>query len=238
MVLSLLSLGVMTSWSEVKTAATPLKKSLIDGSGPGWKILTGEDFVNVNCRPNTWKWTADQVHCNGEVVGVVRMKKPLKNFEFVCEWKHLSHAGNSGIFAWAGLDSIEKITGVEGKLPEGIEFQILDLGYEADWLKSKGKPADWFTSHGDVFPTGQAKMKPFAPVAPNGKRSFPTKRLTKGVNEWNHYYIRAINGEVRLWVNGEEVSGGNQCDPAEGFLCLESEGSAIDFRNLRLRVLP
>ena len=67
-------------------------------------------------------------------------------------------------------------------------------------------------------------MKPFPPTSPNGERSFPRKKLSKGVGEWNHYYIRAINGEVRLWVNGEEVSGGNDCDPRTGYLCLESEG--------------
>jgi hypothetical protein len=75
-------------------------------------------------------------------------------------------------------------------------------------------------------------------LSPNGSRSFPRKQLAKGHGEWNHYYIRAINGEIRLWVNGEEVSGGNGCDPAEGYLCLESEGSPIHFRKLRLRELP
>ena len=33
------------------------------------------------------------------------------------------------------------------------------------------------------------------------------------MGEWNHYYVRAINGEIRLWVNGEEVSGGTGCEP-------------------------
>ncbi|WP_343123375.1 DUF1080 domain-containing protein [Verrucomicrobium sp. BvORR106] len=70
------------------------------------------------------------------------------------------------------------------------------------------------------------------------KRSFPRKNLSKGVNEWNHYYVRAINGEVRLWVNGEEVSGGTKIQPATGYLCLESEGSPVEFRNLRIRELP
>jgi 3-keto-disaccharide hydrolase len=85
---------------------------------------------------------------------------------------------------------------------------------------------------------GQSKMTPFPPVAPNGKRSFPSKELSKGVGEWNHYYIRAINGEIRLWVNGEEVSGGTGCDPRMGYLCLESEGSPVEFRGLRIRELP
>ena len=156
----------------------------------------------------------------------------------VCEWKHKKHAGNSGVFVWASQASIDKLAAGKGALPDGIEVQVLDLGYETNWEKQKGKPSDWFTSHGDVFPTGPAKMKPFPPVAANGRRSFPTKNLTKGINEWNHYYIRAINGDVRLWVNGEEVSGGTNCDPANGYLCLESEGSPIEFKNLRIRVLP
>ena len=43
---------------------------------------------------------------------------------------------------------------------------------------------------------------------------------------------------VRLWVNGEEVSGGEGISPAAGYLCLESEGAPIEFKNIRLRVLP
>ena len=56
--------------------------------------------------------------------------------------------------------------------------------------------------------------------------------------QWSHYYIRCINGEVRLWVNDEEVSGGTACLPSEGFLGLESEGSPMEFKNLRIRELP
>jgi hypothetical protein len=81
-------------------------------------------------------------------------------------------------------------------------------------------------------------MIPFPPIAPDGKRAFPRKQLSKGVGEWNHNYVRAINGEVRLWVNGEEVSGGKDCSPATGFLCLESEGAPVEFRALKLRELP
>ena len=35
-------------------------------------------------------------------------------------------------------------------------------------------------------------------LSPEGSRSFPRKNLSKGINEWNHYYVRAINGEIRL----------------------------------------
>lgn len=81
-------------------------------------------------------------------------------------------------------------------------------------------------------------MTPIGKTSPNGSRSFPRKELSKDHGHWNHYYIRAMNGEVRLWVNGHEVSGGTDCDPATGYLCLESEGSPIHFKNLHIRELP
>jgi hypothetical protein len=212
-------------------------KAVIDGTGPGWKSLGESDFQNVNTDPDTWTWKDDGVHCKGTPVGVTRSKKPYTNFELVATWRHLKSGGNSGIFLWA---SEEALTGLKPNSlpPGGIEVQVLDHGYAEQYEKQTGKKSDWFTTHGDVFPVGKSNMKPFPPVAPDGKRSFPTKNLSKGINEWNHYYVRAINGEVRLWVNGEEVSGGSDCDPKTGFLCLESEGAPVEFKGLRIRELP
>ncbi|MEY3173354.1 MAG: hypothetical protein RLZZ436_1268 [Planctomycetota bacterium] len=215
-------------------AATPAAR--IDGTGLGWVTLGEADFTNVNCDPDTWSFPNGEIHCTGSPVGVMRTKKEYRNLELVVEWRHLKPAGNSGVFLWASEKNLAALK--RGGLPEGIEVQILDHGYSENYKKQTGKEPDWFTTNGDVFPTGAARMTPFPPVAPNSSRSFPRKNLSLGSPQWNHYYIRAVNGEVRLWVNGEEVSGGTGCAPASGFLCLESEGSPIEFRNLRIRELP
>jgi len=217
-------------------APEPAPRAFIDGMGPGWMALGESNFVNVNCAPETWSWKDGVAHCTGRPIGILRSTQQYTNFEFVVEWQHLRPAGNSGVFVWATEKSINALKGPG--LPQGIEVQVLDVAYVEQYEKSQKKKADWFTGHGDVFPTGNSKMIPFPPVAPNGKRSFPSKNLSKGVGEWNHYYVRAINGEVRLWVNGEEVSGGTGCDPRTGYLALESEGSPVEFRNLRIRLLP
>jgi len=225
--------------AEQPAADADLPHACIDGNGPGWVELGDGDLVNVNCAEDTWKWKDGVLYCTGKPTGVARTVKRYTNFELVCLWNHRRHAGNSGIFVWTTDASLEQLAAA-GKpgLPKGIEVQVLDPGYEENWEKShNGQPSDWFTSHGDVFPVG-VKMKPFPPLSANGSRSFPTKRLVKPHGQWNHYYIRALNGEVRLWVNGEEVSGGNDCDPREGHLCLESEGAPIEFKHLRIRELP
>jgi hypothetical protein len=167
-------------------------------------------------------------------VGVIRTKKPIADFEMSLEWRHLSDGGNSGVFLWApkaALDSIKP-----GQLPPGgIEVQVLDHGFTAQYEASSGKKADWFTTDGDVFPVGSSTMKPFPPTAPRGSRSFPKERHSLGTPAWNHYFIRAVKGEVRLWVNGHEVSGGSDCNPSSGYLCLESEGAPVEFRRMKIR---
>jgi hypothetical protein len=232
--------GAVAAWVVLVAAASGddgPPRAYVDGTGPGWVALGEADFAAVNCAPETWTWKDGGVHCTGTPVGVIRTVKPYRNFEMVATWRHLKAGGNSGVFVWAPPEALEGLK--PDALPRGgIEVQVLDHGYAEQYRKDTGKEPDWFTTNGDVFPVGTSRMTPFAPVSPDGSRSFPRKALSKGVNEWNHYYIRAINGEVRLWVNGEEVSGGSGCLPAEGFLCLESEGSPVEFRDLRIRELP
>ena len=217
--------------------APSIPRAFVDGTGPGWRTLGEADFVTANGDPDTWTWKDGVVHCSGRPVGVARTREPLTNFELVAQWRHLRSGGNSGFFVWVAPEFLE---GLEpGRLPRGgIEVQVLDHGFAEQYEKKTGKKGDWFTTHGDVFAVKKSKMTPFPPVSPKGDRSFPSKHLSKGVNEWNHYYVRCINGEVRLWVNGEEVSGGTGCEPRQGYLCLESEGSPVEFRQIRIRELP
>ena len=224
----------------------PIVRAFITGEEHGFREFGEADFRNVNCAKDTWTWKDGILYCTGKPTGVLRTQKEYTNFEMVCQWRHRRNAGNSGIFVWSPKDRLDKMekAGRPG-LPIGIEVQVLDLGYTESYVKQYKKPATWFTCHGDVFSVGSASMEPFPPVGAvlPGKhftlhRSFPSKNLSRGVDQWNHYYIRAINGEVRLWVNGEEVSGGTNCKPRTGYVCLESEGAPVEFRNIRLRELP
>jgi hypothetical protein len=229
--------------------ATPLASAHV--TGEGWTVLTLADFEVVNGEADTWTEREGVIVGTGKPLGGARTLEPYTNFELVLEWRHLEHAGNSGVFLWCPESAFTDLP--KGELPRsGIEVQVLDLGYEDEWLRTKGARSDWFTSHGDVFPVGTSTMQPFTPRIeyrapdgstyavgqPEGSRSFPTRRLTRPLGEWNHYYVRAINGEVRLWVNGEEVNGGTRCQPASGYLALEAEGARIEYRNFRLRELP
>jgi len=222
-----------------QTNATPQSPyAFIDGAGPGFRQLGEQDFAPVNSAADTWSWRDGVLYCTGRPTSVLRTAELYSNFEVSIEWNHRQHGGNSGMFIWADADVIQRMTDAgQPGLPNGIEVQMLDPGYAEVYLQRRpGGDTSWFTSHGDVFPVRQT-MTPFPPLSPDGSRSFPSEDRVREHGNWNHYYVRAINGEVRLWVNGKEVSGGNNCSTTTGYICLESEGAPIEFRNIRIREL-
>lgn len=228
-------LGACAGAGSVPGEAGPAAR--IDGAGPGWVALGEQDFVDVNGAPDTWTFDGELIRTTGEPIGVIRTRREYTNFELVVEWRHLTPGGNSGIFAWVPPDAIDDLP--PGELPDaGIEVQMLDHGYRAQYEARSGRPGDWFTSHGDIFAVGRSRLDPFPPLSPDGSRSFPRHERSRGAGEWNHYYVRGINGEIRLWVNGVEVSGGRDARPATGYLCLEAEGAPVEMRGLRIRELP
>ena len=221
------------------SAPAPLsdRAAHIDGTEPGWVALGESDFVDVNGAPDTWSFDGDLIRTTGEPIGVMRTREEVGNFELVVEWRHLTEGGNSGIFAWVPADALHDLQ--PGNLPDaGIEIQMLDHGYRDEYRQRTGQEGEWFTSHGDVFAVGRSELNPFPPLSPDGSRSFPREEHSRGAGEWNHYYVRGINGEIRLWVNGVEVSGGSDARPASGYLCLEAEGAPMEMRGLRIRELP
>ena len=73
------------------------------------------------------------MHCTGNPFGGLRSVKIYKNFEMVLEWRDNKYSGNAGIFIWCPrkvLDTLHR-----GRLPQGIEIQILDLGYEENFFE-------------------------------------------------------------------------------------------------------
>jgi len=165
----------------------------------------------------------------GLPIGVIRSDRMYENFILEFDWRHMKSGGNSGCFAWS-----DGLPHVGGPFPRGIEVQVLDPGFAAT---HKGEN-EWYTCQGDLFPVQGATMTPFGRISKTGARSFPIEDRTKPSPEWNHYHLVANAGELRLSVNGKEVTVGKDCVPRRGYLSLEAEGSEAHFKNLRIKELP
>ena len=67
-------------------------------------------------------------------------------------------------------------------------------------------------------------------------RSVEMRCLPKG--QWNTYDVVAVDGVIKLAINGKFVNGIAKSSQKKGYLCLESEGAKIRFRNIRIMELP
>ena len=191
-------------------------------------LYNGKDlknWVNVNCAPDTWTAQGEVVHCTGHPTGALRTPRQYENFILELDWRHLKAAGNSGVFIWGSA-----IAAPGAPFLRAIEVQVLDNAFNIP-----GKN-EWYTTHGDVFPIWGDTMKPIHKG--NGMRCFPSEERSKSSPEWNHYRIVGNKGTLRLSVNGKEVSGGDNVVWRKGYLALESEGSPVEFRNIRIQELP
>jgi hypothetical protein len=209
-------------------SVAPLGAADADGFVP---LFNGRDlagWVPLNVAADTFFVRDGMIVTSGLPIGLMRTARMYENFILELEWRHLVDGGNSGVFTWA-----DGLPAVGGPFPRGIEVQVLDLGY----AKHSGAN-EWFTTHGDIFPVRGATMTPTGRISKTGVRSFHVEERTKPSPAWNHYRLVANRGELRLSVNGKEVTVGKDCVPRKGFLCLEAEGSECHFRNLRIKELP
>jgi len=186
-------------------------------------------WINVNTAPDTWSLQKDELVCSGKPIGVMRSKKQYENFILHIEWKHMEPGGNSGVFVWS-----DAIPGEENRLPNGVEVQMLDL----DWVKLNTKdgvePPIAYV-HGELFGVGGVET---IPDNPRGTRSKSIENLCRGRGEWNTYDVVCVDGTVKLSVNGKFVNGLAKASQKKGYLCLESEGAEIHFRNFTIMELP
>lgn len=156
----------------------------------------------------------DGILCvKGNPFGFIRTNKKYSNFKLHVEWRYPVETVNSGIFVFVQDDL--KIW------PNAIECQLM-----------KGKVGDFVLLGGsDIaeFKTPAGTVRPKFPVV---------KRFNKSnenpTGEWNNADIICKDGNIVVYINGELQNKGSDSLHKSGFIALQSEGSEIHFRNIRL----
>jgi hypothetical protein len=176
--------------------------------------LTG--WVNVNCAPETFTVRDRVIVCSGIPKGVMRTVEQYENYILELEWCHLKEGGNAGLFVHS-----DALTAPGKPFTRSIEIQIMD------------------GNHGDVFAIQGATLTPEnADLEKGWMRSYPTAERNHPAGAWNHYRVESRDGMLSLAVNGQVVTRAFHTLPRKGYICLESEGSEIHFRNIRIKELP
>ena len=188
-------------------------------------LFNGKNFsgwVPVNTAPTTWLIKDNMLICSGKPIGELRTERMYQNFIMEVEWRHMKPKGNAGIFVWA-----DDITARGQPFHRGVEVQVLENSYG----NTRG-----YTTHGDIFPIHGATMTPVN--GRGGSRAFPVENRSRPSPDWNHYRIVCNDGNISLAVNGKVVTKGKNSNPRKGYICIESEGGVVHYRNMRIKELP
>jgi hypothetical protein len=192
-------------------APMPGEAALFNGKDlTGWAAFV-PDLSNKHQDPaSIWRVSDGVLVCQGEPAGYLHTVGDYTNFVLKLEWRwspETRKAGNSGVLF--RLQEPHKVW------PKSIEAQLYSQHAGDFWAV-------------DDYPmtTDAARRK--------GGNTKATAMAERPVGEWNEYEIVVDGGDVMLAVNGEHVNKAWDCEVKPGKIALQSEGTEIHFRNVRI----
>ena len=170
----------------------------------GWEFFLAETDGPVSEEP-TFSVKDGMLHISGKPNGYIRTVEKYADYTLRLEWRWTESRADSGIYS--RLQEGDKVW------PVGIQLQMResDFGFFFSGIPLEG-----------VKPDRNYRKPPLCqddPELPDG--------------EWNDTRIICEGGHITAYVNGVLVNE-TQCDALEGYIGIQSEGGAMDFRNIRL----
>jgi hypothetical protein len=179
----------------------------------GWKLHVDDANVDVH---SVWSVKDGVIHCKGVPNGYIRTKKKYSNYKLHVEWRWVDKPTNSGVLLHA--------SGPDQVWPKCIESQL-----------KTGKAGDFVLIGG----TGIEVDGKFIQDA-NKRYILVDKKEESSENppgQWNSYDILCRGGTIINRVNGVLQNTGTKATETKGWICLQSEGSPIEFRNIYIEPL-
>jgi hypothetical protein len=189
------------------------KTSLFNGKDlSGWtKVITAEPGSDPDA---TWTVADGVIRCTGKPFGYLMTQQLYADYTLHVEYRWYAQTDqmNSGVFVLkTGPDTFF--------LPKAIEAQL-----------KKG-------SAGDFVLLSQATLNGL-----ENPKNRSVKKLAesseKPDGEWNSVDVTVKGNTVTVTVNGVLQNKGTDAYADSGQICLQSEGGAIEFRNITIEPLP
>jgi hypothetical protein len=188
----------------------------------GWVVDGPKETTDKATGKTAPIWTVKDglIHCSGKAFGFLRYDKTFSDFAYHVEYKmEPGPAGKpSGVNSGIGVrTTVFDVKNSRDSRPSfyGYEIQLLDDG---DKPPSKG-------STGSLY-------RYVAPTAIN----------VKPAGEWNTADVECVGPRIKVSFNGKVVVDVDQTTvpaikdkPLFGYVCVQSHGGGIVFRNLRIR---
>jgi len=171
------------------------------------------EFWTIEGTPaSSWRVENGIIRCTGRPNGFLRSKKVYRNYIFRAEWRFETEGWTKAPQAWPNAGFFINAGAINNTWPISLEVQ----GH--------------YGEAGSLFGVRGGKVA--------GARRGPIVKDRPEFGSWDRYEITQINGAVRVVLNGVLVNEGKDAEPAEGNICLQSEGWPVDYRNLEIKELP
>ncbi len=195
---------------------------LFDGKNlDQWICLCGDDSVKMD---DVWTIKDGVIACAGKPTGYLQTKRWFKDYQLELQWRWPGKSGgNSGVlihtttpllfFGW----------------PKSLEVQLQSGSAGDFWVIGEGVDVR-------VENEEERRAKPREGDQHSHRR---IRRLVgdfeKPVNQWNDMKVVCQGDDIKVFVNGILVNHGTKCSVVEGAIALQSEGTPVEFRNIKLR---
>jgi hypothetical protein len=177
----------------------------------GWRVVL--DDPNVSAE--VWSAVDGVLDCRGTPAGyLVTQRTDFREFVLTLEWRWPKTGGNSGVLVYC---TTPRELGV---WPKSLEVQ-LGSGDAGDF---------WVIGSTIQIPDAAGRRK-------DRRHVNLTDNSENPIGEWNRMEITSRGRKVTVKVNGELVNQATECSESQGAIGLQSEGTEIQFRNIRLKVL-
>jgi hypothetical protein len=145
------------------------------------------------------------------------------NYRLTVEYRFAATPGNCGVLVHASTPRA-----LYGMFPQSIECQLMHTN-AGDF---------WCIAQDITTPDMEARRGPRENWGVDGKKLRRITNLTdnseKPAGEWNTMVVECLADRIKVWVNGDLVNYGYDCQASHGRIALQAEGSEVEFRKVEL----
>ena len=150
------------------------------------------------------------INISGNPFGYMRTKESYADYKLHVEWRWPAEAINSGVF-------------LHGQQPDTIWLKCIECQLKA------GSAGDFVCMNGaDMSERTNKASRVINKMAASSEKT---------TGEWNILEVTCSANTIEVLVNGVLQNKGTNVTVSKGSICLQSEGGAVEFRNVYLTKL-
>ena len=188
-------------------------KHLKERHGQAIRLFNGENLDGWTFagekQEDSWSVKDGVLATSGQTIGYIRTTDDYTNYVLRMQVRHLTK-GNGGVLV--------RMVGEDKVWPRSVEVQ----GF-------RDRLGDVITLGGFLLLQETSRTKESGRYTP---KLHPSNE--KPLGEWNVYEIILHGGDLEVKVNGLVQNRGTGCAEMPGKICLQSEGSRMEYRNIVL----